>query len=114
MGGVSVAGLRPGFGRGGTIHSLLVRDMGGEVAAGEETADGGGGFMHIDGGLGTFVLSTAGAGGEPASVDILRRIRGVRLESALVSVAEHCPSMLRAQEKSGQPALYNFESMVFK
>ena len=43
MGGVSVAGFRPGFGRGGIIHSLVVRDggLGGVAAAGEVGVDEG-------------------------------------------------------------------------
>ncbi len=51
LGGVSVAGLRPGFGRGGTIHSFEVRDIGGvgEVAVGDVAGIAGGGFMTSDG-----------------------------------------------------------------
>ena len=56
MGGVSVAGLRPGFGRGGTIHSLLVREIGGEVAPGEDTAERGNGFIQSEGGLTACML----------------------------------------------------------
>lgn len=70
---MSVAGLRPGLGRGGTIHSLLVSVMGGEVASGEETAEGGSGFMHNEGGRWPLVLGRLGAGGDPGPVDIVLR-----------------------------------------
>lgn len=73
---MSVAGLRPGFGRGGTIHSLLVREIGGEAAPGDETADGGGGFMHSDGGLWILVFAVAGAGVELDAEAISPLVRG--------------------------------------
>ena len=69
MGGVSVAGFRPGFGRGGMIHSFLVTMVGvGSPDAGA-----------MDAMLGAFedlIASAGGAGaravGEPAEdgVDI--------------------------------------------
>lgn len=48
---MSVAGLRPGLGRGGTTHSLLVSVTGGEPASGEVGDEAGIGFIHSDGGL---------------------------------------------------------------
>lgn len=82
--------MRPGFGLGGTIHSLLVSDiLCGDVAAGEETVDIGSGFIHIEGGLCMVVFGTLGAGGDPGPVDMMRRTGGVRVQSALVGVVEH-------------------------
>jgi hypothetical protein len=44
VGGVSVAGLRPGLGRGGMTHSLVVMDAG--VSGAGESADAG--MIEID------------------------------------------------------------------
>lgn len=77
-----MAGLRPGFGRGGTIHSLLVRVIGGEVAPGEDTVEVGTGFMHNEGGFTAVALvdeaPTVGAGVE----DIDDGMNGVSLNYA--------------------------------
>jgi hypothetical protein len=89
-----VAGLRPGLGRGGTTHSLLVSDIGVDaVGAGGEVASWGwAGFMHSDGlrvrdGLKFVsvlgVLSTIAAG-DPAFEDILDQVGN---QSASIRVA---------------------------
>ena len=63
MGGVSVAGFRPGFGRGGMIHSFLVTMVG----AGSPDA---GAMNAMLGTLEDLIASVGGAGaraaGEPA------------------------------------------------
>lgn len=64
-----MAGLRPGLGRGGTIHSLLVRVVGdpAEVGAGDDAA--GRGFMHSDGLRDRAGMLGALLSGDPAVVE---------------------------------------------
>lgn len=69
MGGVSVAGFLPGFGRGGTIHSFLVT-MGGagslDAGATEAMLDAFKDLIAEVGGVG----AGARAGGESAEEDV--------------------------------------------
>lgn len=57
VGGVSVAGLRPGFGRGGMTHSLLVMDaaLDGVIGDGVEAA-----FAAEGGGIGMATMLVNG------------------------------------------------------
>ena len=78
---MSVAGLRPGLGRGGTIHSLLVRVIGGEVTPGEDTVDAGIGFIHSEGGLPGIELADEPPGVNVVAEDIERRMNDLFLNS---------------------------------
>lgn len=83
VGGVSVAGLRPGLGRGGMTHSLLVRDNGAEdeVEVGEAAGGVWAGFIHREGwrvriGLtSTLAVGVVAAGGDPALEAMLHEKR---------------------------------------
>lgn len=68
-----MAGLRPGFGRGGITHSLLVNDSGAcEVAGGDAAAGDWAGFIQSEGcrestGL-TSLRAAVGATGGAAAI----------------------------------------------
>src|SRR4051812_3628495 len=71
VGGVSVAGLRPGFGRGGMTHFLLVSDdeLGGVSVVGEVAQVGvGEGLSDVDGRSDGAGVAGARRGGDAAAI----------------------------------------------
>lgn len=69
MGGVSAAGFRPGLGRGGTIHSLLVKMAGGC----NDTDNGRAGLLTMDEVAGARACGeTVDSGDEVSDADISR------------------------------------------